>query len=304
MREAQAKDRSPLEAILVKKGLASEEQIATAYAQYLMVPLLEAAAAEGDLDLEIGRLLPDKLCRDHLLAPVAIHGETLDVAFVSSDEMLIVDELQLLTNLTIRPLIGPLSLVSGLIERLYSGHSVRPEFVAGGQEFSQENEESGGGGGEGEYDDEILELDRPPPPGQDGRVIRMVNQILEQALPSGPATSTWSPLKTAARSVCDGRRLRELPPPSRSLFVPIVSASKSWPKWTSPKSAFPRTGDRFEKRRQARRSPREHRPHGLRRKNGDADPRQRGHPHPIDRPRLRRARNPPTSSNRSACRTG
>ena len=96
--EVRAKDRGPLESVLVKKGLVPDQHIAEVYADYLMLPLFDSAPETADVDLEIGRLLPDKLCRDHLLGSVAIHGETLDVAFVSSDEMLIVDELQLLVG--------------------------------------------------------------------------------------------------------------------------------------------------------------------------------------------------------------
>ena len=93
-----------------------------------MVPLMPELPDDAELDPELAALLPEKLCRESLLVPVSRQDETLEVAFVSPDDMLVLDELQLLTGMTIRPLIGPLEEVSRLIEALYSARQVRPEF--------------------------------------------------------------------------------------------------------------------------------------------------------------------------------
>ena len=79
-----------------------------------------------------------------------------------------------------------------------------------------------------DQESEILHLDQPPPPGRDGRIIRMVNQILEQSFrASAPATSTSSRSRTAARFVfASTGYLNEIAPPSRALFLPIVSRFK------------------------------------------------------------------------------
>ncbi len=144
--EAHAKDRGLLESMLVKLGLVGDRQIAEAYSQYLMVPLMPEMPDDTELDPELAALLPEKLCRESLLVPVSrpgvqgAPGETLEVAFVSPDDLLLLDELQLLTGMTIRPLIGPLEDVSRLIETLYSARQARPEF-AGTDEFAKSAEE-------------------------------------------------------------------------------------------------------------------------------------------------------------------
>ena len=77
-----------------QQGLVMGQHIAEVYADYLMVPLFDMAPDE--VDPRLAGLLPEKLCREHLLVPVELHEDTLDVAFATFEDMLMVDELQLL----------------------------------------------------------------------------------------------------------------------------------------------------------------------------------------------------------------
>ena len=243
IREAHAKDRGLLESVLVKLGVVGDREIAEAYSQYLMVPLMTEPPDDAKLDPELATLLPEKLCRESLLVPVVRRGEMLEVAFVSPDDMLVLDELQLLTGMTIRPLIGPLLAVSRLIESLYSAQQMRPEYSGGTDEISKATDDDRDRPSDTAYDDEILELDQAPPPGQDGRVIRIVNQILEQAMRIGASDIHLEPFEDscAIRLRVDGV-LRELPPPSRALFVPIVSRFKILAKMDIAEKRVPQDG--------------------------------------------------------------
>jgi type IV pilus assembly protein PilB len=243
VREAHSKERGLLEGVLVKLGVVSDRAIAEAYSRYLMVPLLAEPSEDADVDPELATLLPEKLCRESFLVPVSRRGETLEVAFVSPDDMLVLDELQLLTGMTIRPLIGPLLAVSRLIETLYSARQMRTDYSSGADEFAKSTEEERYQPGGNAHDDEILEIDRPPPPGQDGRIIRMVNQVLDQALRIGASDIHLEPFEDscAIRLRVDGV-LRELTPPSRALFVPIVSRFKILAKMDIAEKRVPQDG--------------------------------------------------------------
>lgn len=242
LREIQAKDTSPVEGILVKKGLASDNDVARAYSEYLVMPLFEPAANELPVDRSIANLLPEKLCRDQLIVPVAIDGLMLDVAFVSPNEMLIIDEVQLLTGLTVRPLIAPRSVIEGLIEALYTAKGQSSSFITQSEEFEQVEEDTIEKT-EADQAEEVLHLDQPPPPGRDGRVIRMVNQILEQALRNGASDIHLEPFEEGCkvRLRIDGV-LHELPPPSRALFIPIVSRFKILAKMDIAEKRVPQDG--------------------------------------------------------------
>jgi type IV pilus assembly protein PilB len=238
--EARTKDHSPLESILVKKGLVMDQHIAEVYADYLMLPLFDAAPEEPDLKL--ANLLPEKLCRDHLFVPVALEGELLDVAFATFEDMLMVDELQLLTGLTIRPTIAPLSVVQKTLEMLYQ--AARTKFINPLENYAADEDESLKDESQvDQVNDEILEIDQPPPSGPDGRVVRMVNQILEQALRSGASDIHIEPFEDscAIRLRVDGG-LRELAPPPMSMFVAIISRFKILAKMDIAEKRVPQDG--------------------------------------------------------------
>jgi type IV pilus assembly protein PilB len=183
----------------------------------------------------------EKLCRDQLIVPLAVRGETLEVAFVTPSELLVVDEVQLLTGLTVRPLIAPLSVVEGLIEVLYGAGQAANDFLDGAGEFHEADDEAGGEADAA--DGEVLHLDQPPPPGRDGRIIRMVNQILDQALRAGASDIHLEPFEDGSkiRLRIDGL-LHEMPSPSRALFLPIVSRFKILAKMDIAEKRVPQDG--------------------------------------------------------------
>lgn len=245
LRKSQAKDNAPLEQTLIKLGFVTDLDIAEAYADYLATPLFNPPADMVELNRDLGRLLPEKLCREQQMVPVEVNDGTLDVAFSTPHEMLIADELQLLTGLTIRPVIASLSVIERMLELLYRNGG-------GGGDFSAPSETFGGGDSEREEEanpgdetneDEILNLDQPPPPGQNGRIIRMVNQILEQALRTGASDIHLEPFEDECkiRLRIDGS-LQELIPPSRSQFIPIVSRFKILAKMDIAEKRMPQDG--------------------------------------------------------------
>ena len=223
-RDAQLKDRVPLEEILVRKGFASEKEIAAAYADYYLMPLLGSNGGDVPADPELAKHLPEKLCRDHLIAPVAVHDRTMDVAFFTPDELLIVEELQLITGLEIRPMVAPLSVVEGILGAIYD-ESAWPgaNATAGSGDFEQmAGDDDADAGGDG-LSEEVVHLDQPPPPGRDGRIIRFVNQILEHAFHMGASDVHFEPFEDEfrVRLRVDGS-LHEIAPPPLSMFTPIV----------------------------------------------------------------------------------
>jgi hypothetical protein len=113
--------------------------------------------------------------------------------------------------------------VEGLIDVLYGTGQVGNEFLGGSGEFA---EEEGDDQGPLDTDTEVLHLDHPPP-GRDGRIIRMVNQILDQALRAAASDIHLEPFEDGCkiRLRIDGL-LHDVPSPSRNLFLPIVSRFK------------------------------------------------------------------------------
>lgn len=244
LRELRPRSGEPTVDELVKAGLATDLEIARALAEHLGMPLIEEAPADaagaGDAEAELARLLPEKLCRDQLVAPVAARGKQLDLAIVTPDALLAIDEIQLLTNLAVRPAIAPLSLVEARIEHLFN-QDRRGGFVPGAEEFEQiEDEEDEE---DEKADDTVLHLDQPPPPGRNGRIIRVVNQILDQAIRSGASDIHLEPFEENCRIRLriDGR-LQELPPVPRSTFTMVLSRFKILAKMDIAEKRIPQDG--------------------------------------------------------------
>ena len=106
-REAKSLNDDIPERVLIRIGLATDREIASAYSEHLALPLLDPALDIQALDRELVRLLPEKLCRDQIVIPVAILGDVIDLAFATPSALLIIDEVQLLTGLGIRPVVAP-----------------------------------------------------------------------------------------------------------------------------------------------------------------------------------------------------
>ena len=126
-----------------------------------------------------------------------------------------------------------------LLDSLYH-ESIAP-FAAGNEEYTAPEEERSLA--DESHDDEILDLDAAPPPGVDGRTIRLVNQILSQALRTGASDIHLEPFEEscAIRLRVDGS-LHEMAPPSRALFVPIVSRFKILAKMDIAEKRVPQDG--------------------------------------------------------------
>jgi type IV pilus assembly protein PilB len=241
--ELRAKDHGPLEGLLVKKGLVLEEHIAEVYADYLMVPLFDMAPDE--MDPQLAGVLPEKLCRDHHFVPVEIHDDTLDVAFSTFEDMLMADELQLLTGMNIRPMMAPLSVVDKTLTTLYM--ATRTKFISRLNDYARDDDDEDEGDEEAsqedQLDDNVLDVGAPVPPGPDGRVVRMVNDILEEALRTGASDIHLEPFEDACavRLRVDGE-LRPLTPPTKSQFVPMISRFKILAKMDIAEKRIPQDG--------------------------------------------------------------
>jgi type IV pilus assembly protein PilB len=225
------------EVALIRAGYISEQEIASIYAEDLFLPSIRSDLEAGAIDKEIGNLLPEKLCIDRLLCPMAVRDDVLDVAFVSPEEMGVVDELHLLTGLRINPMIAPLSVVQNRLDAFYKSDRHTKGIGEGTEDFDVIE------GDDENRDDNILNLDATPPADANGRIVRMVNQILEQALRNGASDIHLEPFEDGCkfRLRIDGV-LHELPSPSKTVFVMIISRLKVLAKMDIAEKRIPQDG--------------------------------------------------------------
>jgi type IV pilus assembly protein PilB len=225
------------EVALTRAGYISELEVARIYGEDLFLPVISSNIEAGAIDPEVGALLPDKLCTDRLICPLAVHEDVLDVLFVSPEELGVVDELHIMTGLRINPIIAPLSVVQSRIDAIYRADENAKGIGEGAEGFDV---------GEAEEQDDnenILNLDATPPADANGRIVRMVNQILEQALRNGASDIHLEAFEDSCkfRLRIDGV-LHELPSPSKTAFTMIISRLKVLAKMDIAEKRIPQDG--------------------------------------------------------------
>lgn len=119
-----------VEESLIRGGLADEYQIARAYSEHYLLPVFDPPAEQAPpVDVRVSSLLPENLCRDHLIVPLADDGITLDVAVFCPDALPLVQELQPVCGRHLRPLFAPLSVIERLLSVLYGEQPLPPPAI-------------------------------------------------------------------------------------------------------------------------------------------------------------------------------
>jgi type IV pilus assembly protein PilB len=250
--EILAADDSRREAVLVENEIIGEQEIAQVYSEYLMAPLYDPPSDNSIVDRGLAQYIPEKLCREHFIAPVRVDDEGISVAFTSPNSLLIADEIEFLSGLSVKPLITTRSVVEGLIDAYLSTdgkYRARKATKKVAAKATKRDGEKGKDGDDLGEDDgygpggEVLDLDEALPSGPDGRTIMLVNQILEQAMGRGASDIHIEPFEETckARIRVDGV-LHELTPPPRNLYLPVVSRFKILAKMDIAEKRVPQDG--------------------------------------------------------------
>jgi len=107
-----------LGSILVKKGILSEREIASAIAKQLKIPMISLRKAK--IDPKVLSLVPESLARRHLLIPIELKNGKLVVAMSDPLNVPVQDELRLLTGYDVEVVVAPSSEIKQAIEDHYS----------------------------------------------------------------------------------------------------------------------------------------------------------------------------------------
>ena len=235
-----------IEESILRCGLASERQIADAYAHHYLMSVFDPPAdSPPPVDPDIANVLPSRLCRDHLIAPLTDNGQILEVAVFEPDSLLLADEIKLLTGRQMRPLFAPLSVIERLLNVLYEEGSwtdkVSSASPANFEEVDDETDEADDE--DSQEAGEIVHLDQAPPPGRDGRIIRYVNNLFEQALQTSASDIHIEPYEDVCRVRLriDGV-LAEVSPPPMPLLNAVISRLKVLSKMDIAEKRIPQDG--------------------------------------------------------------
>ena len=238
--KALAQHPDSLEEAIVRYGLVEDTVVAEAYADYLSVPLIEASEELIERCREVSKLVPETTCHRRRVVPVALHEGVLELACLNPTDIMAQEEVQLLCGHVVKPAAAPLGLIETLLNELFGARDMVREIA--GEEEEVDEQELAEADLE-EEKEEVVDLERPVPPGKDGQIIRIVNLLLANAIRQGASDIHLEPYEETVRVRyrIDGK-LQEVTPPPRGLFVPTISRLKVLSKMDIAERRIPQDG--------------------------------------------------------------
>jgi general secretion pathway protein E len=171
LEEAMAARKSPadrIDRILIKLGFVDEREVLEVLGEQLHIPVVDLTDTE--IEVEMLRAMPAKLVHRRGLIPVEKTDETLKVATSDPHDVYAFDELRMMTGLKVEPVLAPQSEIDRLIKKHYGvGGDTIGELIDDDTEMevlSDSVEENG----------DLIEM------AQEASVVRLVNEILEEAI--------------------------------------------------------------------------------------------------------------------------
>jgi type IV pilus assembly protein PilB len=240
-----------IETTLVDKGLVTERDIADVYADHLGISVYEMPEDITTIDKTVAKTVPEKICREQHIVPFRVDEGAIDIAMINPDGLMVVDEIEFLTGLAVRPFVTTRTAWETIVDTLFASSGQKKKKAAatpgapgksalkvGGRHSPAEADDESD-----DSDEEILNLDAALPAGPEGRVIQIVNDILDQALKRRASDIHIEPFeeRCRVRIRVDGV-LHELTPPPLPLYLPVVSRFKILAKMDIAEKRVPQDG--------------------------------------------------------------
>ena len=116
--ETQPTSSRPLGRILVELGVLDEDHLDAALSAHLDVPVVDLRREPVDAD--VAQLVPEEFARRHVLLPIRRDDGHLAVAMADPSNLLVVNDLRLLTGLPVTPYLAGRSDILANLSRIYS----------------------------------------------------------------------------------------------------------------------------------------------------------------------------------------
>jgi type IV pilus assembly protein PilB len=168
---------------LVSNQLGNARQIAVAAAHEFGVPLLDLDAVE--LDLDVVRLVDDKLLTKHRVLPLLQRGKRLYVAVCDPTNMQALDDIKFQTTLRVEPIVVEQNKLEVRVTRAIEAVDTSMANMAG-DDFDMDNLEFSAGDDEGLPEVTNADVDDAP-------VVRFVNKVMIDAIKRGASDIHFEP---------------------------------------------------------------------------------------------------------------
>src|SRR3989338_6200212 len=112
----------------ISEVLISESKLTEMLSKELGLPMI--SLAKYRMDPAVAKLIPERMARQYNLMPLAKFGERLAVAMADPLNIFAIDDLKVLTQVAIDPVLSPETEIRRAIEQTYAADTLTPGTAA------------------------------------------------------------------------------------------------------------------------------------------------------------------------------
>ncbi len=219
--EAKKESKLKLGQFLIRQSLITEGQLVDLLSTQLRVE--KYRPDRFPVDMELAKLIPSDLAQKHQVVPLSKKGSLLILAMTDPMDLQILDTLEVQINAEIEPVICTEQELGQLISSVYGAYKDLGGVLEGMEEIKTELEKAEATPPAREE----VEVSSLHDQAQEVPVVRLVNSVMAEAIRQKASDVHISPEKeyVQVRFRVDGR-LREVPAPPKTMFLPMVSRIK------------------------------------------------------------------------------
>lgn len=217
---------------LCAMGALQDDDLAQFLSKYYRVPAVNLS--EMDLDQEIVSLIPEELSKKYKAIPVNRTGRTLVVAMVDPTNLQAIEEIEFLTDYKVEPVVATENMIKLALDKYHDSTSMLDDVMSTFDDsdinFADTEEE----------EVNASELERA---GEEAPVVKLVNQIINDAVKRSASDIHFEPYETAfrVRYRIDGILYSIINPPAK-LKAALVSRVKIMSKLDIAERRLPQDG--------------------------------------------------------------
>lgn len=190
--EEQQRTKKKLGDVLLAQGVLTEHQLIEVLEFQLGIPHVTLSSFQ--IDAKLSQVIPEQMARRYQVLPIRVDGRKLMVAMADPLDLFVIDDLRMSTGFTIEPAIISRGELQRGIARLYGLQDSMNEMI----------KDLGTGAAQIDVEDSVIL-------GEDSPVVRLVQQMIEQAVRLGASDIHVDPMETqlAIRYRIDGQLRNE-----------------------------------------------------------------------------------------------
>jgi len=234
----QEKEGGKLGEVLIRLGYVNEEQIVIALSKQLSIPYVSLASGKlkPNADQNLEDLIPQDFAVKNIVLPLSRSLNSLTVVMFDPLDLILLDNLKKITGCEINVVVSTRSDILKALEAFYGRDKIFRDAiqVAGEEEKGAIKELS---------EEADLSLDKLIAQAEEAPVVKLVDLLIRQAIEENASDIHLEPHydKLSLRYRIDGV-LFDMPSPSASLYLPIVSRIKILSKMDIAEKRLPQDG--------------------------------------------------------------